>query len=65
MFLLSFFADLLNQKSLSGIISEPVAVLFFGITLFFATAGLRSLLNKKDANTKKLLTEMKEAVVIE
>lgn len=65
MFLLGFFTDLLNQKYLSGIVSEPVAVLFFGITLFAMTAGLRSFLNKKDKRAEKLMSEMKEAVVIE
>lgn len=65
MFLLGFLADLLNRKSLSGIVSEPVAVLFFGIALFVMTTGLRSFLNKQDKNTEKMLTETKEAVVIE
>jgi hypothetical protein len=64
MFILSFFTDLMSSKALSGRISEPLAVIFFGIVLFGITAGLRSILNKQDENTKAMLGEMKEAVVI-
>lgn len=61
MFILSFFADLVSSKSLSGLVSEPLAVFFFGIVLFGVTAGLRTFLNKYDSNTKEILGEMKEA----
>ena len=50
MFILSFFGDLMSQKSLSGFISEPLAVLFFGIALFAVTSGLRSFLNRQEKN---------------
>ncbi len=53
MFILNFFADLIGNKSLSGVISEPFAVLVFGMALFGLTAGLRSFLNKQEKNAKE------------
>ncbi len=64
MFILNFFADLMSKKSLSGAVSEPLTILFFGVAIFAATAGLRSFLNRQEKHTKKVLGEMKEAVVV-
>ncbi len=62
MFILNFFADLMSKKSLSGAITEPLAVLFFGIVLFAVTAGLRFFLNRQEKHPKKVSGEMKEAI---
>lgn len=64
MFILGVLADLFNGKSLSGWVSEPFAVLLFGIALFGITAGLRTFLNKQDKNAEKSLGKIKEAVVV-
>ena len=64
MFIIKFFADLIGKKSFSGFISEPLALLLFGIVLFAVTTGLRSFLNGQDKNTEKMMEEVKEAVVI-
>ncbi len=64
MVLLNIFTDLLNAKSLSGAVSEPVALLIFGAGLFALTAGLRIFLTRQDKNANDLVNSLNNAVVI-
>ncbi len=64
MFILNFFADLMSKKSLSGAVSEPLTILFFGIAIFAVTAILRSFLNRQEKPAKKVSGKMKKAVVL-
>ncbi len=50
MFILNLFANLMNREYLSELISEPLAVLFFGIILFAATSLVRSFFRKQEDN---------------
>ena len=64
MLLLNLFTDLFGKKSLSGAVSEPFALLCFGIALVALTAGLRVLFNKQEKNAKRLFRELNESVIV-
>jgi hypothetical protein len=53
MFILNLFANLMNREYLSELVSEPLAVLFFGIILFAATSLVRSFLRKQQENLEE------------
>jgi hypothetical protein len=60
----NIFTELLGIKSFSGVVSEPFALLCFGIALFALTAGLRVLFNKRDKNAERFFDELNESVAV-
>jgi hypothetical protein len=60
----NIFTELLGIKSFSGAVSEPFALLCFGIALFALTAGLRVLFKKKDKNAERFFQELGESVAV-
>lgn len=65
MFNFGLITDLLSRKSLSGTVSEPVAVLFFGITLFVLTAGLRMFFAKRERDSKMMFQDFEKSGAVQ